>query len=158
MPSWIVTGLDDYFLALLDRLSVVAAANSIAVCNSDYQRQWFLSAALGAGWSGNPMDIQGMNLAFDRSALNSIYLSVLSSTSPLGRTGEAGLLKIQIDYVAAVERSFRTSQASSIRCKIHAAARRSIQGASGGLFDIGGGTIVIWLNNLLAGAHADPDA
>ena len=66
--------------------------------------------------------------------------------------------KIQIDYIASLERAFRTRQASSVRCKIHASARRRGHAASGGLYDSASGGLAVWLQRMLDAAHDDPEA
>ncbi len=114
------------------------------------QRRWYIPP----GWAGDVLNIPGLNAAYDRSAINNLYIQVVS-TNPLGRQGEAMVLKLQLDYIAALERGFRTRQASSVRCRIHAAARRN--GHSAALYDTGSGTLVIWLNQLLSAAHSDPE-
>lgn len=154
MP-FLVEQLDAVFLAHLEKLQEVADANAAATCLGG-QRQWSMPPL--NGWSGDTMDISGMNAAFDRTELNHTYQEVISDEQQRGRQGEAGVLKLQLDYIAARERSFRTRHASSIRCKIHAAARRGGHAAAGGLFDTASGSIAIWLQRLLAAAHADPEA
>src|SRR5688572_22144045 len=121
MADFLVTQLDPAFLDHLAKLQDISGANADAVC-AGTQRKWLLPPT--SAWSGDPMDIPGMNHAFDRTALNNLYIAVVSDTQQRGRQGEAGILKIQVDYIAALERAFRTRQASSVRCKIHAAARR----------------------------------
>lgn len=152
MAGHLVDSLDTAFLAHLDRLKTVADANADAVC-AGTQRQWYLPPL--DSWTGDPYDIAGMNYAFDRSALNAAYVAVVSDTLRRGRQGEAMILKLQIDYLAALERAFRTRQSSSIRAKVHAGIRRKSHGASGGLYNTSNGTITMWLTRLLAASH-DP--
>jgi len=97
------------------------------------QRKWMYPPL--NSWNGNPFDIKGMNSAFDRSNLNATYVQVVSDMQGRGTVGEAMALKMQIDYIAALERAFRTRYCSSVRARIHAAARRRGQGdTNNGLF------------------------
>ena len=152
--AWLVEELDAAFLAHLETLKDVALANADASCGVG-QRTWYVPPL--NEWSGDPLDLINMKSAFDRTAINTLYVQVVSNTDQDGRIGEAMLLKLQLDYIAALERSYRTRHASSVRCRIHAAARRAGHASSGGLFDTGSGTIALWLTRLLAAAHSDPE-
>jgi hypothetical protein len=151
----VVEQLDDKFVAHLGALFDVNEANAAAAC-SGAPSAWYYPPL--DEWTGDPRDIKGMNAAFDRTAINELYEEVVGDPLRQGRQGEAVVLKLQLDYIAALERSFRTRHASSVRSKIHAAARRKGHGASGGLYDPSGGDIVLWLQRLLAAAHSDPEA
>lgn len=152
--DWLVDELDEKFVDQLEALQTVAAANADAVCG-DTQRRWFLPPT--SDWSGDPLDIAGMNAAFDRTDLNSLYVDVVSDEEQRGRQGEAMLLKLQMDYVASLERAFRTRHATSVRSRIHASGRLYGHGASGGLYAPANGTIALWLQRILEAAHDDPD-
>jgi hypothetical protein len=153
MADYLVTQIDPKFLAHLDCLADVNEAAADASCLSG-QRKWYNPPA--DGWSGDPQDIEGLNKAFDRDNLNTLYKQVVTDRHQRGRQGDAMFLKLQIDYLSALERAYRTRQASSVRCKIHAARRCRGHSSDGGLYDTGGGQIVIWLQRLLSAAHTDP--
>jgi hypothetical protein len=152
MAEHLIDSLNTEFTDQLTALKDTADANADAVCG-DTQRKWYLPP-LGA-WSGDPYDIPNTRYAFDRSSLNADYINVISDIPQRGRQGEAMILKLQLDYIIALERSFRTRQASIIRSKVHAGIRRKSHAASGGLYDTGNGTIVMWLTRLLDASH-DP--
>ena len=152
MSDHIVEQLDEAFLDHLQALADYTTAGFGATC-LEAQRQWYMPPL--NGWSGNPLDIPETTLAFDRDALNAVYIAVVSDDAQRGRIGAASVLKLQIDYIAALERSFRTRHATSVRCRIHAGGRRRGHGASGGLFDTGNGNIALWLNRMLSAANTD---
>jgi hypothetical protein len=147
-----VTSLNEEFIdQLFAAAGVSSAADDATMLNG--QRQWMLPPS--NGWNGDPQDIVGMNLAFKRDNLNAQYQSVLGTPEHKGTVGEAMVVKLQIDYVAALERAFRTRHCSSIRAKIHAAGRRRGQGdTSKGLW----AGNVLWLERMLFAAHDDPYA
>lgn len=152
MP-YLITDLDADFLDHMDALRDTAAAAAGATCMSE-QRLWY-TPFLNA-WSGDPTDIQGMNSAYRREGLNNDYVTVADDPEQVGRIGEQMVIKLQLDYIAALERSFRTQCATSIRCKIHAAARKKGHGQTGGLFDISGGPLATWLAEMMQSSHTDP--
>jgi hypothetical protein len=114
-----VGSLDATFLnntqALKDHATGVAAAHTGAQL-----RRWYL--AWLAGWSGDPLDLNGMADAFARTGLGAMYGAAL--TDNRGASGDAASAKLQSDYLGAMERAFRLRHATPIRCALHAAARR----------------------------------
>ncbi len=144
-----VTSLDPDFLdhiAEIEDWSNTAAAAS----NLNAQRQW-MYPPLGT-WNGNPLDIAGTTGAFDRTALNDLYEDIIANEEDT-RIGETMVVKLQIDYLAALERAFRTRHCSSVRARIHASARRAGMGEGTGPFS---GGVVLWLQRLLQAAASDP--
>jgi hypothetical protein len=149
MPIPVAT-LDPVFVDHLDTMETVSSAAAAATTLLG-QRQWMLPP-LG-GWDGDPYNIQGITLAFDRTTLNAQYVELVSDPDREAKIGEVMVTKLQVDYLAASERAFRTRHASSVRLRLHAAARRRGQGVSQGPFS---GSIGLWLQRMLAAAHDDP--
>jgi hypothetical protein len=139
----------------LDQISKMEEASSAAdkATTLKGQRQWMYPPL--QGWDGDPQNITGMNKAFIRAHLNDLYKKILAQASPTGTVGEAMAVKLQVDYIAALERAFRTRHCSSVRAKIHAASRRRGQGNPDGVFT---SSVVLWIERLLFAAHDDPYA
>ncbi len=72
-------------------------------------------------WGGDPDDIEGISRAFDRNSLGADYAEGLTAAVPVGQTAAC---KIQSDYLAQLERSFRARHTSLVRARMHAAGRR----------------------------------
>lgn len=144
--------LDPDFQAHVDEIELTSTAAADAVCLLG-QRKWHYPPL--NTWSGNPLDITGTTNAFLRTNLNQEYVDAINDIDQQSTVGDGMVLKLQIDYIAALERAFRTRHASSVRCKIHAAARRRGMGDSGGVFS---GNVVLWLTRLIEAAHDDPFA
>jgi hypothetical protein len=83
------------------------------------------------GWDGNVTDIPGMAKPFDRSEIGQNFADVYQPKEP-GTVGDAATLRVQNDYLAAMERAFRTRHASSVRAAIMAAGRRNGHGSDQG--------------------------
>ncbi len=146
-----VTTLDSKFLGHIENMETTSTAADQATM-LDGQRQWMYPPL--EGWSGDPRDIRGMSAAFDRTALNEQYVDLISDKTQECKIGETMATKLQVDYVAAMERGFRTRHCSSIRAKIHAAARRRGMGSPSGPLT---GGVSLWLQRLLQAAHSDPN-
>lgn len=145
-----VTELHEEFLRHIEQLEKTSKAADEASCLTG-QRKW-MNPPL-QGWSGDPQDITGLNKAFTRKAMNALYVAIMRDETPNGTIGETMVLKLMVDYIAALERAFRTRHCSSVRAKLHAAGRRRGQGSKDGLFT---GSVVLWLERLLLAAHDDP--
>ncbi len=145
-----IPGLDVEFLDQISALETTSAAAADAT-TLEAQRQWMLPPA--SAWSGNPRDVAGMNDAFDRTDLNSQYITIVSDGSYT--VGEGAVTKLQLVYIATIERGFRTRHCSSVRSKIHAMGRRRGMGMAAGPFT---GNTVLWLQRLLQAAQDDPTA
>ena len=87
------------------------------------QRQWQVAPL--RGWSGDPLDVAGVSVKFDRKAIHENYTGCLSDPDKAGTVADTQALTLQNDWVAMQERAFRTRHATSVRSAIHAAARRS---------------------------------
>jgi len=85
-------------------------------------------------WVGDPFNIAETHKpAFDRQEINTNYLELHAKDSEAG-VGDAGSLKIQLDYTAVAERAFRSRHASNIRCLAHTSARLTGHGSDAGVF------------------------
>lgn len=120
-----------------DRLSKSVTAGS--------QRRWQILPLIG--WSGDPLDIPGIKYKFDRTSIGSQYADCLSG-SESGTVADAMALKLQNDWLAAQERAFRLRHATSVRCAVHAAARRSGHAKESGVLTTG---IQTYLENIIKG-------
>ncbi len=72
-------------------------------------------------WSGEVLDVDAIATAFDRSAVGESYSEAIAGG---GTVGAAASSKLQSDYLAMMERSFRLRHLSPIRSSLHAATRR----------------------------------
>lgn len=134
-----------------------ASASQFAATTLTGQRQWQLpptcvtDAIRGSScWDGDPWSWVYMMNVWTRDEMNANYMSVINKK---GRSGEAMVIKLQMDYLATMERAFRTRHSSSVRSRIHAAARRNGHGSSAGPLK---GTMIGWLSRLLTAAFDDP--
>ena len=118
-----LTELDPRFLAQITRLQDVSASVANTTTNIEHaQRSWQNPDDNNGAWSGSPFDIPNIAKAFDRAALGEAYARVMQD--PKGSVGDAMSVKLQSDYLAAQERAFRLRHLSSVRARVHAAARR----------------------------------
>jgi hypothetical protein len=81
-------------------------------------------------WNGDPLDIDSLGKAFDRSKAGALYAAVYD---PKGNAsvGDAKALRIQIDRLISMERATRTRYSTAVRCELAAAGRRGRHGAGG---------------------------
>lgn len=86
-------------------------------------------------------DIGGMNAAFDRAKIADNHAEVIGDVEAPGTAGDVISLKLQSDYVAAVERAFRARHATAVRCMAHAAGRRDGHGHAAGIFSDASGAL-----------------
>lgn len=120
------------FTAQVQQLAAEAGLIHQGVTSGD-GREWQLGDL--NGWSGDVTDIPGMARPFDRSEIGQNFADVYQPAEP-GTVGDAATLRLQNDYLAAMERAFRTRHASSVRCTIMAAGRRNgHQSGQGPLLD-----------------------
>jgi hypothetical protein len=94
---------------------------------SNEQRRWCMGSV--GNWDGSIFKIKEMGGAFDRNAINQGYEEAL--TKP-GTVADAMATKHQSDWLAMLERAFRTRHATSIRCEVHAAGRKKGHGHKAG--------------------------
>lgn len=115
-----IAKLDANFKNLLGSISEAVLANAAAVTDTA-KRAWMRPPT--GEWTGDPMDIEGLNKAFDRTEANTLYDKALHAPKAQGKLGDCAATKLQVDYVAVAERAYRTRHASRIRCMVHAAGR-----------------------------------
>jgi hypothetical protein len=140
---------DPNFLEHIDKFEEVSEAAAKASL-LDGQRKWAYPPL--NGWNGDPQAITDMNKAFDRNDLNAQYQELIKDKTQEGKIGEVMVTKLQVDYIAAAERAFRTRHCSSVRARLHSAARRRGQGDKKGIFT---GGVVLHLQRLLDAAHKE---
>lgn len=116
--------LDGTFLINTAALKANATGTAAALLNQAL-RGWFVPA----GWSGDPLDIDGMAAAFNRGGAGAIYTDALYSSN--GSSGDAASAKLQSDYLAVRERAYRARHFTRVRSALMAAARRAGQGHVG---------------------------
>lgn len=159
-----VAYIDPNFVEQLDKLkdqskriyiSTLVGDDSDGNCVTS-QRKWQIPTP--NTWDLNLFNISGISGAFDRATANQVYIRALTKGPKVGlldkapegegRVADCQAMKIQIDYMATMERAFRLRHASSIRCKLHSAARRrghstwnDAIGADAVLLDLGDGVI-----------------
>lgn len=116
MPAVSQASVHSQFQRQVERLAAHAAASADAV-TPRFVRAWY---PVGV----SPLDIPAMTGAFNRSEINANYTQALSDPERAGTAGDAISLKLQCDYVAAMERAYLARVATPVRCLVHAAARR----------------------------------
>ena len=94
-------------------------------------RMWMLGTSIGSVWDGDVTDLTGIKKAFDRSEILSTFNDIMDTDNP-GSGADRMAMKFQSDYLAAMDRAFRTRHAGLVRCDLFAAERRQLQ-ASGNL-------------------------
>lgn len=109
--------IDSVFLRNTSNLKASAQLIATALLNGGL-RVW----QTPTGWSGDPLDIDGMGAGFSRAGVGAVYGAALQSN--LGSAGDAASQKLQSDYLAARERAHRLRHATPIRCVMMAAGRR----------------------------------
>lgn len=120
--------LHDVFITRIEDLKTQSDTLGRAERGAE-QRVWMLPTNMTAG----PLDVPKLHLpSFDRTKINDEYNKIHADKG--AKVGEAGSLKIQLDYVATMERAFRMRHATHIRCVGHAAARHNGHGNGAGVF------------------------
>lgn len=104
-----------------------------------------------SGWNGDVFDIPSLGLSFSRRELYGLFRTVVSATENGGTVGDLEVILTQGDYLAAAERAFRARHSSSVRDKMHAAARHRGQGDPRGVLNSGLGNYIKQLVKLAAG-------
>lgn len=86
-------------------------------------------------FSGDPSNPGKLTSAFDRKqGLNDRYEELHGSADSDGKTAEVMAIKMQIAYLASMERGLRARHSGHLRCLIHADARRRAMGLDNGIF------------------------
>ncbi len=85
------------------------------------------------GWSGDLFDWQGMAKPFDRSKSNESFIEAIKDPASPGTTGDMIVTTVQIDYLAIMERAFRSRHTHSFpRILTHLAGRKKGHGSNTG--------------------------
>jgi len=119
---------------------------------SDHQIRRYM-AALNSGtfnyfrpptsdWSGDLFDLVGIAEAFKRLEQEQDFQSTASSG---GVQGDYILTTLQGDFLAVLERAFRARHQTSVRTRIHAAARYRGHGFPTGVMQLGMQGYLEWL-------------
>lgn len=95
-------------------------------------RPWQVPPA--SAWDGDLTAVDQLEKAFDRAEIEENHAEVIGDLESPGTAGDVISLKLQNDYVAAMERAFRARHATPVRCMAHAAGRRAGHGHSAGIF------------------------
>ena len=74
------------------------------------------------GWDGDLFAVDQLAKAFDRQALGQQFQDATTS-SDKGNRADLGVIQLQADLLAALERAYRNRHASVIRNEAHAAMR-----------------------------------
>lgn len=101
----------------------VDAANLADATLGRAQRAWQTGPL--RGWNGDPLAVPTISVKFDRKAVHENYTICLGDPDTAGTVADTQALTLQNDWVSMQERAFRLRHATSVRCAIHAAARRS---------------------------------
>jgi len=125
-----------------------AAADGIGLVG---QRTWMYPPA--STWSGNPLDVAGMQQAFDRSQLNELYMQAVCDPLREGKVGDLAAAKTQIDYTAVMSRAFSTRHSTRIRNIAHNTARKYGHGNQNGVLV---GSVVPYVQSLVDRANDVP--
>lgn len=128
-----------FFNRLRDLMAFAAKAETQATTGSS---AWFIPNDIF-----DPTNSEEITAAFDRNQISENYQQCLEPNS--GTAGDAIALKLQGDYVACLERSYRASVASPVRCIGHSLARRAGHSSNNGVF--GGGVIELVQSAITAG-------
>lgn len=130
---------------LLQEIKEACQTNYGAHNGGSEQRVWMVPP----GWNGDPLDIAGMTEPFDRDQPNREYEDELNKTK--GRIGVCMGRQLEIGYLGAMERAFRTRHMTSVRGAAHAAAVRQAHGESKGVHV---GVVVQHIQDILKAGQA----
>ena len=122
--------IHDVFTTVITDLAAQATAQAAALRGtglSDWNRPTGVT---------DPLDVPGTTAGFDRAAINTNYGQVIGSAAA-GTIGDVVALKVQVDYVAVVERAFRARHCTPVRLLGFAAARRRGHGNGAGVLVAG---------------------
>ena len=127
-PKGKIHDLMDAVLSLLAKQSTAAAG----AVTSDNQPEWFVPSP--DDWNGDPLDVKATTKAFNRDEINENYRDAHKDPEDPGTVADATVLKLQIDWIGAMERAYRLRHATSARCGFAAASRLAGHGHEQGTF------------------------
>jgi len=84
-------------------------------------------------WDGDTLDLENLGKPFDRTEINEDFLEAIKDAENPGVTGDLQVCQLQGDYLACMERAFRSRHATRCRHTMHAAARRYGHGHNAGV-------------------------
>lgn len=91
-----------------------------------------------AEWDGDLFNLEDISKVFDRTELEEDFLAVIDKDQPdKGVIGDLMNISTQGDWLATLERAFRSRHSTPIRAWMHAAARRRGQANNGGVIKRG---------------------
>lgn len=125
----------DKFTRILEEIVKINQETYDAVKSDGGGRRWFLPPQ--GDWSGDVQDIAGMTNLFDRQDIETNYEEIYQDAKAPGTVGDVISLKMQSDYIACIERSFRARHATSVRCIALHMGRRKGHGDAESLFTTG---------------------
>lgn len=74
-------------------------------------------------WDGSLFNLEDMSKAFDREAIEQDFLKVIDPAAP-GTSGDLMAISLQGDWMATMERAFRSRHSTPVRAWFHALGRR----------------------------------
>lgn len=89
------------------------------------------------GFDGDVYDIEDMHEPFSREEHEEQFAQVVKDPNAPGTTGDFSMIALQGDFLAAMERAYRDRHMSSVRRRIHSAARRMGHSAETGVIKLG---------------------
>lgn len=123
--------IHDVFHTTLTDLQTQAAAQAQAA-HGQGQRPWQVPEKVT-----DVLDVPGITAGFNRDDANANYEAIIADPKAGGTTGDVISVKVQVDYVAIMERGFRARHCTPVRCFALATGRRNGHGQAKGIF--GGG-------------------
>lgn len=121
------------FRTQLMQLKAYAANDGQALLNADHS-SWF--TPVKEDWDGDPLSLSTLGSAFSRAQHEQEFDSAVADPNRPGTTGDLVVSQLQGDVLAAMERASRSRHRSSVRNKIHAAARRTGHGRDAGTINM----------------------
>jgi len=121
------------------------AANEITKASP---RSWMLPMDHNA-WTGDPADFESIGDAFPREQLNETVQNLLLQADKNATTAALMAARLQLEYMAMMERSFRARHLSPVRATAHSLARLRGHGDAGGVHE---GGVLRYIQNIAKGA------
>lgn len=129
--------VDTNFEAQLKRLQKHAEEDHTARKMAD-QSKWYRpddSATGDAGWDGDLFDLEGMGRVYTRKEANDMFLDATKDPKAPGVTGDLIVTTTMVDYLALMERAFRSRHSMRRpRAVLHAMGRKFGHGHDNGVF------------------------
>ena len=146
------TCLDRQFTELQSTALTTGESVLVSGVAPSVQRLWMMPSL--ETWNGDLFNISGIGDAFCRDEFNAAYAEAVETAGTVagGRLADRYVSKVQLYYIAAMERAFRARHASSVRCNYHAAGRRRGHGGEFSVF----AAVKDYLLNTLASGYSGP--